>query len=203
MSGFAGNRKDWRAVVQVVAFLLFVTCAGFVLHHVYQRYVLLRYIDQARLHYLHVQPLGDRPLLPRSLHQQLPATLAPWFLATPREIFFIPNAGDEKNHRECLEWIDKYPLKSTARRCIVGIGGRTVEPIAPALRLLMQWPNVEWTGCNGESFQSIPRHNFAKLDIVLAELEELGFPGEPVHPDDKLRRKKLYARWKSLKEPYP
>jgi hypothetical protein len=203
MSGFAGNRKDWRAVVRVVAFLLFVTGAGFVLHHVYQRYVLLRYIDEARLHYLHVQPLDDRPLLPRTLHQQLPPALAPWFLATPREIHFSPDAGDESDNSECMNWIDEYPLKSTVRRCSVG-SALPRNHVIPMLRSLARWPRVEQVGFDGSSIlKNFPRRNFAELDVVLTELEELGYPQLPLNPEDKLRREKLYARLAALQEPYP
>lgn len=141
---------DWRAVVRVVAFLLFVTGAGFVLHHVYQRYVLLRYIDEARLHYLHVQPLDDRPLLPRILHQQLPPALASWFLATPREIHFSPDAGDESDNSECMNWIDEYPLKSTVRRCSLG-SALPRNHVIPMLRSLARWPRVEQVGFDGSS----------------------------------------------------
>lgn len=203
MSRFAGSRGDWRAVVRVVAFLLFVTGSGFVLHHVYQRYVLLRYIDEARLHYLHVQPQDDRPLLPRILHQQLPPALAPWFLATPREIYFVPNAGDESDNSECMNWIDEYPLKSTVRRCSVG-SALPRNHVIPMLRSLARWPRVEQVGFDGSSIlKNFPRHNFAELDVVLTELEELGYPQLPMNPEDKLRREKLYARLAALQEPYP
>ncbi|QDV28846.1 hypothetical protein Spb1_07120 [Planctopirus ephydatiae] len=203
MSRFAGNRGDWRAVVRVVAFLLFVTGAGFVLHHVYQRYVLLRYIDEARLHYLHVQPLDDRPLLPRILHQQLPPALASWFLATPREIHFSPDAGDESDNSECMNWIDEYPLKSTVRRCSLG-SALPRNHVIPMLRSLARWPRVEQVGFDGSSIlKNFPRHNFAELDVVLTELEELGYPQLPLNPDEKLRREKLYARLAALQEPYP
>lgn len=190
-------------MVRVVAFLLFVTGAGFVLHHVYQRYVLLRYIDEARLHYLHVQPLDDRPLLPRILHQQLPPALASWFLATPREIHFSPDAGDESDNSECMNWIDEYPLKSTVRRCSLG-SALPRNHVIPMLRSLARWPRVEQVGFDGSSIlKNFPRHNFAELDVVLTELEELGYPQLPLNPDEKLRREKLYARLAALQEPYP
>lgn len=203
MSRFAGSRGDWRAVVRVVAFLLFVTGSGFVLHHVYQRYVLLRYIDEARLHYVHLDP-GNIPLLPRTLHQQLPPALAPWFLATPREIYFYlsVDANNGTNHAECLEWLDKYPLKSRTQHCTIdsmSLDDRTI----PAFRLLMRWPKIKWVSYNTTFLENFPRRNFAELDVVLTELEELGYPQLPMNPEDKLRREKLYARLATLQEPYP
>lgn len=203
MSRFAGSRGDWRAVVRVVAFLLFVTGAGFVLHHVYQRYVLLRYIDEARLHYLHVQPQDDRPLLPRILHQQLPPAFAPWFLATPREIHFSAESIHGHAFWKCLEWIDEYPLKSTVRRSTLGPNWDRKQ-VPSTLRSLARWPRVEQVGFDGSSIlKNFPRHNFAELDVVLTELEELGYPQLPMNPEEKLRREKLYARLAALQEPYP